>query len=230
MDAESLKKVKFRGTMARIANQLSRMNVEELKFMCQGVVPVARMERVRGALELFQALEERGKLSMDNLSFLSQILISVGCDRVLGELERDGFAVSRAPPRENLPAAGMPDHDAKEYLFTECLMQITHGLKSEEVQSLSYTWSDPYLGINMDRIFSATQLFQLLQQRQVITPDDLRPLFDGLYQIGRSDLCHKINSYLRRTGRDPYNMVDDDVGGGGQGGGEVIDQQKWAPL
>ena len=202
------RKVHFRRALNRIGNHLSRQNFEDLKFVCKDVVSVARMERVRCVLDLFQALEERGRLAVDELEFLAQALETVGCARLLSELENEGFSVPRpqvdSAIQAYVPGQAMPGK-SKEYLFTEYLLQISQGLSSRDVETLSFTWSDSLLGMSVDRVFSANQLLQVLQQRQIITPDDLKALYEELHIIGRSDLAQKINEYRQRIGQIPYN-------------------------
>ena len=207
------RKLEFRRCLNRIANRVSRQNFDDLKFMCKDAVPVARMERVRSTIDLFQALEERGKLAHTDLDYLAQVLTSVGCGRLLEELISKRFM---APPTQHVALihCGMNKErdSAPEYLFTECLMQIAQGLQSREIETLSFTWSDALLGMSMDKVFSATQLFQLLQQRQIISPTDMRQLYDELHDIGRSDLAMKINEYRSRTSQIPYNVLHEEIG------------------
>lgn len=202
------RKVRFRRVLNRIGNHLSRQNFEDLKFVCKDVVAVARMERVRCVLDLFQALEERGRLAVNDLEFLAQALETVGCARLLSELENEGFQVPRQQVDSALqpyvPRQAMPKK-SKGYLFTECLLQISQGLSSRDVETLSFTWSDSLLGMSVDRVFSAHQLLQVLQQRQIIAPDDLKALYEELHVIGRSDLAQKINEYRQKINQLPYN-------------------------
>ena len=156
-----------------------------------------------------------GKLGVDNLEFLIKILTSVGRDSILGELVKEGFlpqatiqqvqaGTNQTPVRRD-PSGG---ERAREYPFTECLMRIAQRLTHPEVQNLAYVWSEPLLGMSTDKVHSATQLFQLLQQRQIITPSNVRPLYDELHEIGRSDLALLINSYLKKTDQVGYDVPD----------------------
>ena len=82
----------FRRCLNRLSNQLSRQNLDDMKFVCKDHVPVARMERVRGALDLFQALEERGELSMNDTSFLVKVLVGIERSNLVADLIAAGFA------------------------------------------------------------------------------------------------------------------------------------------
>ena len=177
--------------------------------MCKDHVPVSKMERVRSALDLFQAMEERGKMSFSDTAFLVQVLVSVGRSNLVPELQREGFAPAIIPP-----LAGGGGHSAErseesfrspEFLFNEMLLKIAQHLSAKDVETLSYTWAEPLLQISVDRVTSGTHLFQLLQQRQLVTPTNLLMLFEELHTIGRSDLCKRINSFLAVTGQRQYD-------------------------
>ena len=54
------RRIAFRRCLGHISQNLSRQQFDDMKFMCKDVIPLARMEKIHGALDLFQALEERG--------------------------------------------------------------------------------------------------------------------------------------------------------------------------
>ena len=195
--------MKFRKSLLRISNQLSRQDLELLKFFCENDVPRARMERVRSGTDLFNALEERGKLSARNLSFLVNILGSINRGQLIDSCLRDeGFVI----PPSTLQVAGTRGPvggQNLQYMFTECLVKIAQGLQSKEVNDLVYIFQ-PNLQVSPDSVFSATHLFTLLQQRQILTPRDMRTLHDGLCQVNRNDLANLINEFLEKTGQPQY--------------------------
>ena len=57
------RRVVFRRCLNHISQNLSRQHFDEMKFMCKDVIPYARMEKIHGGIDLFQALEERGRLT-----------------------------------------------------------------------------------------------------------------------------------------------------------------------
>ena len=178
--------------------------------MCKDHVPVSRMERVRSPLDLFQALEERGKMSADDTNFLAQVLASVDRSNLIPELQRAGFAPTVLPqPLQPPVTASQTDGPQPiEFLFNETLLRIAQHLSAKDVEMLANTWAEPLLQISIDRVTSGTQLFQLLQQRQLVTPTNLQLLFEELQIIGRSDLCKRVNSYLEMTGQRQYTSEE----------------------
>ena len=196
--------MEFRRCLNRLSNQLSRQNLEDMKFVCKDHVPVARMERVCSSLDIFQALEERGKLSSTNTAFLAKVLISIERANLVSELVSAEFAPPDYPPQGNQapppPGRGGP---SRELLFNEMLLKIAQNLSARDVESLTFTLCDSLLGMSADKVSSATQLFQLLQQRQIVTPTRLQALYNELENIGRSDLSKRINNYLAEIGAPP---------------------------
>lgn len=197
----------FRRSLNRIASELGRQDLENLKFMCKDVIPVARLEKVRSALDLFVALEERGHLGKDNLEFLANCMATIGRYPLLAHLKGAGYnvpdpAVNGAsthpvPVKGDLHAA-----TEDEFLFTQLLMQISQQLQAHQVDQLAYCWCEPLLGITKENVYSATQLFTLMQQREYITPTNLDCLYDQLGEIGRQDLMKLVDDYLRKTGQE----------------------------
>ena len=217
MDSSTKKRMDFRRCLNALSNQLSHQNLDDMKFVCKDHVPVARMERVRNPLDIFQALEERGKLAMNDTSFLVKVLVTIERSNLVSDLVRAGFAdhdaldkVSAPEQPMQLPTQQQPhQQQSREFLFNEMLLKIAQNLSARDVESLTYTWADSILGMNSDRISSATQLFQLLQQRQIVTQTNLHALYTELETIGRSDLSKRINNYLLQIGERPCQMPMD---------------------
>ena len=190
------KQLEFRKLLFRISEKLSRQDFEALTFICRDVISVSRMERIRSATELFQALTERGKLSSKDLTYFTRLLTTIGKESLLLDLKTAGYSVPLSP---SLPT--------RDYLLQECLVKIAQGLSSTEVDRLIFVLLDP-LHQSPDKIFSATQLFQLLQQRQCITCTNLRPLYDALLELGRVDLTTHINTYLQLANLPSYQSIE----------------------
>ena len=218
--ADATRRMDFRRCLNRLSNQLSRQNLDDMKFVCKDHVPVARMERVRGALDLFQALEERGELSMNDTSFLVKVLVGIERSNLVADLIAAGFAPRDAvqlnqpapPPLHQLPPApraAAPQQQDRELLFNEMLLKVAQNLGSRDVEALVFTMCDS-LGMSSDRISSATHLFQLLQQRGIVTQTNLRAIYSELETIGRSDLCKRINNYLQEIGQLPCHLLTDE--------------------
>ena len=175
----------FRRLLFRLGEELSNQDMEYLRFLCKGTIRASRMEKCLSATALFEALSERGKLSADDLGYLEQILTSIGRDNLLSGLRAERFSFS----------GGSSRCIDSNYKLQECLVKIAQDLTSLEVGKLASIVKPGYL--SLEKIFTATQLFEILQQRQVITVTDLEPLFQALVEIGRRDATSHINTYLQ---------------------------------
>lgn len=204
-------RLSFRRALNRVAAELGRQDLDNLKFMCKDVIPESKLEKTRSALDLFTSLEERGKLGVDNLEFLTNCLATIGRHRTLSHLRVAGFSVPDptvngsspvqlpSPVSQQPPSSTSPS--SEEFLFRQLLMQIAQQLQSNQVDQLAFNWCEPYLGITRENIYSATQLFTLMQQRDIITPSNLDLLYHELNEIGRRDLMKLIDDYQAKTGQ-----------------------------
>ena len=183
----------FRVILLRVNEQVSNQQLESLKFLSRTVIPNAHMDRIRQPLDLFNQLEQRGKLSPDYVGFLRLLLESADCSDALRELQ---YASS----------PGVEQGD-QEFHFRKCLLRIAVELNSVEFDGLKFTLKEK-LKQSTDRIYSATDLFQLLIQRQIVTSTDLRALYDLLFNMGRKDLCEVVNKYMLAIQRQPYQMLN----------------------
>ena len=67
----------FRSLLLQLSKSLTRKDLQELKSLCEGVVPRDKLETINHGFELFEALEHLNKLSVVNRDFLASILITV---------------------------------------------------------------------------------------------------------------------------------------------------------
>ena len=186
------KRLNFRRCLSRISNDLSRQDLDELKFACRDVVPVSRMEKIHTGIDLFAALEERDYLRMDKLDFLVGCLSNIDRHKLLDYLYSGGFHVPGPPVREGL---------SQKELFTQCLQRISQHLQAHEVEKLAYVLAGSLLETNKANIYSAYNLFTLMQQQRLITPENLDQLYTELSEIGRKDLCKVIEEYYVSIGQ-----------------------------
>ncbi len=183
----------FRVALLRVSDQLTNQQLDYLKFLSRSVLTNSRIDKIRSSLDLFYALEERGKLSANNTTFLHQMLNSAGYNEARRQLA------------EFPPFNGIVETD-QNYLFYECLLRVAMDLESGEFDTMKYYFKDQ-LKQNVQKIYTATELFQLLIQRQIVRTTDLKQLFYALIETGRADLCDKVNLYMQQVQRQPYQQL-----------------------
>lgn len=178
----------FRSAVRKLTDHLTSEDVEGMKFVCEGTVPTGRLEQVQDALSLFQALEERGKLSADNLTFLHDLLDAIGKVHLMRVLTEEG---------QNLPSSfvprGPPLH-AEPLDYRAILNHIATKLTEEDIKQILYLFRD----LNAPRIQEtlgrdAREFILHLERRQIIAPGHLDRLRWGLGEVGRVDLAQFID-------------------------------------
>lgn len=65
---------KFNAILLEISNQLTKDQLEGIKFLCRDVVGKREQEKIDSGSKLFQSLTERGKLGVDNKEYLCRLL------------------------------------------------------------------------------------------------------------------------------------------------------------
>lgn len=70
--------LEFREMLAKIGRRVDNESLEDLKYQCRDVIGPGRLERVNTTQGLFELLEERDELNMDDVTFLLKILQNVG--------------------------------------------------------------------------------------------------------------------------------------------------------
>lgn len=65
---------KFRMSLKQLGDKLGHADLQSMKVVSGTCIPESKLENVSTVFELFILLEERGKLSPEDLSFLEQLL------------------------------------------------------------------------------------------------------------------------------------------------------------
>lgn len=70
--------LEFREMLAKIGRRIDDDSLEDLKYQCRDIIGPGRLEKVSATQGLFEVLEERDELNMDDVTFLLKILQNVG--------------------------------------------------------------------------------------------------------------------------------------------------------
>lgn len=188
---------KFRKALLRISNELRKKDFEYIKFLCEDDVPKSKMEHIISGIDLFNALEERGKISEKNLGLLVKILATIPRYDLIQFLREEGFVI---PTQVTSPMT----HNSQMFLFRECLVKIADRLHLENVDALIFILQQE-LQVSRDTLSSTMELFKLMMQRQIITATNLKELHHALWALDRYDLVRLIHDYLIATGQELYS-------------------------
>ena len=197
----------FRKHLYWISNQLSSQEVENLKFMCNDVVPRRQLERLRSGFDLFCVLEGKDFISTTDVEFLKEILETVGKDHLVKKLVNEGGGWGIAEVHETgasnmqLSAESEAQYDTPklEKAFRKLLLKVGDELMEQNIRDIAFFFQDPKsLSLqDIEQLRSASKLFQKLQDQGIISPTKLEKLRATLDVIGRKDVCKIIDDYLK---------------------------------
>ena len=214
-------KSKFNRTLIELSQHITSDLLENMKYMCQDVVLPAKMERVKTALNLFQALEECGKISINDTQYLMDLLEAEGKSKLVEKLRpfNNGVAIDMSQgslmsytdvtqARNEFPNVS----EAQLNVYRQVLRQISNSLRANELQELCYCCEEAEAaGVQHKANLTGIALFNFLEQRRLIFPDNLEYLRERLYTIRRMDLQNLVDLYTRSyLGGQPSPLIRQD--------------------
>ena len=176
---------KFNSHLQQISQQLSRDDLEYLKFLCEWVIPESsrRMEGVRTGLDLFKLLVDEAKLSADKLAFLKWTFTTIRREHILFKI-LDGYFVAEAAEPLSAPQR-----------FAECLVEIAQSLTSHNMGELLFLFRGKLQFPAADWTPPPTQLFLELRKQLLLNETDVVTLRQALHEIRRLDLVSRIDTF-----------------------------------
>ena len=217
MPCEGGQNYKFRMSLKQLGDKLGHADLQSMKVVSGTWIPESKLENVRTVFELFILLEERGKLSPDDLSFLEQLLEEKV--HLVHQLYEKGFGQKSRKYMSTVSSSGdiqrmLPMHmmfspECLAMSFKRLLKAIGFQLTSHDLEQLKFLSSDEISAGGQVDIESGLDLLVILEKRQVISPLDVRFLEESLENIGRKDLCTILNIYKHSTQAPRCNKVPD---------------------
>lgn len=81
---------------------------------------------------------------------------------------------------------------------TLCL-HLSKSLRNEDLEALKYLCLGIVSRAKMEKVAAGFQLFDLLEQKEEITPQNLTRLGEMMQEIERDDLASKVNKFMKRN-------------------------------
>ena len=196
-------------TLLELAKYITSDVLDNLKYLCQDVVLPSRMEKVKTARDLFQALEECGKISVNNTQYLIDLLEAEGKSSLARKLAPFNHGSATNMFQESLSSyidvqqqqrrTEFPNvPEARLNVYRQVLRQISNSLSTEELHNLCYISEEAMTAGMLHRAnLNGVAVFNFLESRLLISPDNLEYLREKLYRIHRLDLHHLIEQYIR---------------------------------
>ena len=197
----------FRKHLYWISNQLSTPEVENLKFMCNDLVPRRQLEKIHSGFDLFCMLEGKGCISPTDAGFLEEILETVGknhlAKRLLSEGGGRGIQERRefGDPHTQPPAESEVHYDSNklEMEFKRFLVKVGDELTQRNIRDVAFFFQDSSSAAlslqEIDQLRLASKLFEKLRDEGIISSTNLEKLQATLETIGRKDVCKIVADY-----------------------------------
>ena len=94
----------FRRSIFELSQHITADKLEDLKYLCQDALGETRMNNIKTPLQLFKALEECGKLSINNTEYLVDLLNSGGKSNLVGLVFHGHGSVVNSIAEETRPS------------------------------------------------------------------------------------------------------------------------------
>ena len=199
----------FRVALKQVSDRLGSDDIDALKYLCEAVVPLSELEKVKTGTQLFAALQRRNKISEDNTAFLEHLLQSLGKEHLMKYITDPGFGQGVTPrpqlaptPGRNSPfGVGVLSPNA-EMEYRKMLASVATNLTNHNFSEMLYVSADYFKGVQ-PRSSKPLDFFSLLEQRGLLSPTNLSTLQALLSEVGRNDLIERLQMFVGSTRQPP---------------------------
>lgn len=194
---------RFRLAMKKLADKLCPRDLASMKLLAQSFIPPAELDKIETIIDLFWLLEDHGKLSIDNLYILedlldekNHLLNSIYLELSSGSSQPNSRENSLTRKKKHKVVPHGPKDETKsetkiENSFQKMLKCIGSGLTQKETKHLKVLDT----AHEETSIKTGIELMYHWKKVKVISERNLDLLRKGLYAIGRQDLCQHLSAY-----------------------------------
>jgi hypothetical protein len=166
----------------KMDNELHSDDIEGMKFLCQGLIPGAKLKSVEDIPKLADLLEKASVLTDSDGFILADLLTYV---RRIDILEAIGYTEREVMiQRRQQPSCIKP--------FYILLYQIAEELGDEDVRKAKYMYGKVP---KSQTVSSGLDLFTVMVQHRAVTPENVSQMREIFKQIERMDLVEIIERY-----------------------------------
>ncbi|KAI2526443.1 caspase-10 isoform 6 preproprotein [Homo sapiens] len=174
-------KVSFREKLLIIDSNLGVQDVENLKFLCIGLVPNKKLEKSSSASDVFEHLLAEDLLSEEDPFFLAELLYIIRQKKLLQHLNCTKEEVERLLPTRQ-----------RVSLFRNLLYELSEGIDSENLKDMIFLLKDSLPKTEM----TSLSFLAFLEKQGKIDEDNLTCLED-LCKTVVPKLLRNIEKYKR---------------------------------
>lgn len=183
--------------LLEVDSELDSNDIENMKFLCQDVIPLSKLQKIDRGIDLFVQLEHANKISpkKGNLEMLVEILFRVRRLDLVKKLGRNSKEVRRK-------YGGSDRAECTNLLpFRNLLYELLEELTQEEYVTARFVLQSEFGKGTMSKIKSMMEFFTFLEREQELEIDDVGILYRIMDIVKRSDLKQKIQQYERHPNK-----------------------------
>ena len=189
----------FRLALKNISDRFSSQDLEELKYLCEDVIPAGELEKLKSGTQLFSALQRRNKISEGDLAFLDFLLEAIGKKHLLKYCTDAGYGQAQLPGSRSISgnevgvsSSGVVNTSGKLDLeYRKTLAVIAAGLTPHNFTEMLYLSADHFNGVQ-PKAKKPLEFFTFMEQHRLLMPGNLSTLHSLLASVGRQDLADKL--------------------------------------
>ncbi|NXA05986.1 CASP8 protein, partial [Sapayoa aenigma] len=196
-----------RGRLLAVSEELDAAELAAMKFLSLEHVPRKRLEAVRSAHELFEALQEKGVLEAGNLAFLRELLYRVGrIDLLAAHL---GSSREQVETELRVPQPGRARVPPYRYL----LFQLSEDITKDELMSFKLYLDGELPKSKLTPETTMLDIFTEMEKKGLLGKDNLSMLKRLCDEINIS-LWNRIENELNLYGQEEMLITERGSTGG----------------
>lgn len=176
---------KYRLALKQLADKLCRSDLESMKHLCSGIIPKQQLEKVGQTLDLFVTLEDHNLLSLNDITFLEELLKEK--QHLLQPLHTQQEC-SQSSSRKNSHTQQLkrPLADNLHHEYKLMLRKLGVGLGEREIKELKRLQHER--NHNTEEVETGFELLQHWEEMGFVSQHNTDFLQKCLTTIGRRDL------------------------------------------
>lgn len=189
------RKIQHRQLMLKISQSLSEADLGDLKYLCGDIIGESALGNAKSCTDLFMLLQYQGQLGLDNYSFVSRGLSSIG--------RADLASMLPEAEESSVECRGdvLPQRDC-ELKHRMMMLAVADRMRREDVVKLLYVTSGKVQVLHSGKkvtgdAIGALQVLACLEESKLLHCSSYSVLCDLLQQIGRSDLADLVIGFPR---------------------------------
>ena len=183
----------FRSAVMVIDRSLHDEDVENMKFLCQGLLVCSELSRKDTAPEIITLLQRANLVTEEDYFLLADLLLYIGRVDVL---ENIGYDTAKVILQRH-------QQSSKIKPFFVLLFNLAEELTDKDVEKASAIYYGRIKRSRLQKLSSGLELFMTMMHQWDIRPEDVTCLITIFSLLQRQDLVEKINGY---TGKGRNNF------------------------